>query len=165
MRILFWALGYLASCALVFAGCMTAFVGFVGLNTERNAYRVDVGPRGGECGSGFLHLDVETGGELYCGSVGVRPIQKPKTNAMFGFTDAQKDEVYRLARDLGEDGLSAADEDRIQAVLDKYKATVPAAARFRSADRWWWGIPEAWYGVAMIVVGGLGILVVRQLAD
>ncbi|TDD28917.1 hypothetical protein E1218_05755 [Kribbella turkmenica] len=164
MRCLFWGLGWLAACGLVFAGLMIGFVGFADLNVERNVYRLDVARSGDDCGGGFVHLDAGTGAELYCGSVGVRPIQKPKTNAMFGFTAEQKAEVYRLARELGEDGLSAADEDRIQALVEKYKATVPPADRYRTANRRW-GVPDAWIGVGMIGAGGLGILVLRQVAD
>jgi hypothetical protein len=161
MRCLFWGLGYAVSCALVFAGCMIAFFGFLDLATERDVYRVDVGPRGEDCGKGMVHLDVRTGEELYCGNPGIVWMQKPKSNAMFGFTDEQKDDVYRLARELGEDGLSAADEDRLQALLDKYKATVLPAHRYRTADRRF-GVPDAWIGVGMIVVGGLGLLALRR---
>ncbi|MFG1814589.1 hypothetical protein ACGFIF_12550 [Kribbella sp. NPDC049174] len=164
MRCLFTGIAYLVSCALVFAGCMIAFFGFADLNVERNAYRLDVGRSGGDCGGGFVHLDVGTGEELHCGPAGVMRTQKPKTNAMFGFTDEQKDDVYSLARELGRDGLSETDEDQVQALVDKYKATVPPADRFRTADRRW-GVPDAWSGAAIIVLGGLGILIVRRTAD
>jgi len=164
MRCLFSGIAYLLSNGLVFAGCMIAFFGFADLNVERNAYRLDVGRSGGDCGGGFVHLDVETGAQLHCGPGGVMLIQKPKSNAMFGFTDEQKDDVYSSARELGQDGLSEADEDQIQARVDKYKATVRPADRYRTANRRW-GVPDAWSGVAMLVVGGLGILIVRRTAD
>ncbi|WP_433166064.1 hypothetical protein [Kribbella sp. CA-247076] len=163
MRCLFWGLGWLAACGLAFAGCMVGFFGFVELNVERNVYQLDVGPRGEDCGGGFVHLDVETGEELYCGPPGVIRTQKPKTNAMYGFTDKQKEDVYSLARELGEDGLDEADEDELQQLLDEYKATVPPERRYRTAGRIR-GVPYLWIGAGMLVVGAAGILVLRRVA-
>lgn len=166
MRCLLWVIAWFGSCALVVAGVLTAFFGFLDLQTERDAYRADFARSGDDCGGGMLHLEVETGEPLYCGPPGVRRIrgQEPATNAMTGFTDEQKSEVYTLARDLGSDGLSEPEQDRIQALIDKHAATVPPGNRFRTANRWWWDIPQAWYGVAMAAAGVTGILILRRIA-
>jgi hypothetical protein len=161
MRVLLWVLGYVGSLALVLGGFVLGFVGFADLNVERSAYRVDVGPAGGDCGNGMVHLDEATGEELYCGPAGVIRTQKPKTNAMYGFSAEQKDDVYTLARDLGRDGLSESDEAELQALVDKYKAATPPADRLRTAKRRW-GVPDAWIGAGMVVAGGVGILIARR---
>lgn len=61
-----------------------------------------------------------------------------------------------LAKDLGADGVSAAEQQRIQQLVDKFAATVPEAARPHYDEGVslgpLWGAGLAWTGVGVVVV-------------
>lgn len=81
---------------------------------------------GDDCGASEVTFDVSDGAVLTCKPVGVAPISG---GADFpGFTRTQNEKVTALAR-LGAGGLSAADQQRIQQLVDQYAATVPASRR------------------------------------
>ena len=84
--------------------------------------------------------------------MGGRPFDRGADLA--GFTDAQNEQVVELSVKLSPDGLTAGERDQIQALVDKFVATVPSAER---ADR-----HPGLYGARLVWLGG-GLLAIAAL--
>ncbi|MFI5615018.1 hypothetical protein [Amycolatopsis sp. NPDC051903] len=104
-----------------------------------------------------MHPDEATGQVLACTGSAESTVTFP------GFTYAQNDEVEALARNLGADRLSEADQDRIQQRIDDIVATVPSSARPHHDEGVslgpLWGAGLAWAGGAVLIVGLVGAVV------
>ena len=157
MRVLLALILALGSVALLVGGFVLGLIGFAELNADNQTYKVEFKNSGAECGQGTLRLDLDDGSPLYCG-VG-RPISPPDVS-LPGFTQAQNQEVLSLARDLGNGGLSAADQREIQTLVDGFAATVPDAARPDHPSIW--DPNYAWLGVPMFLAGAVGLILMNR---
>jgi hypothetical protein len=98
------------------------------------------------------YLDVDNGQQLTCGSGSFSPLLNV-AGGIPGFSEAQDNEVFALARQLGEDGLSGADQTRIQQLVNQIDATVPQADRQQPPGySGFWGTPMAVTGGVVIVL-------------
>lgn len=107
------------------------------------------------CGVGvLLTLNVEDGKILRC-TMGY--------DGLPGFTDEQDEAVLALARELGAGGLSAADQQAIQARVDSFAARVPRAER-PYGDQLVAGRQKSGLGAIMVVAAIFGfVLIVRTI--
>jgi hypothetical protein len=158
MRLLLTVVALLGSVALLIFGGVSALVGYAEQHSADQTYVIGFKQTGSGCSSGELFLSVENGKPLYCEPVGVRPMSG--SAGLPGFTDSQNEEVLTLAARLGRDRLSGVDEQQLQALVDKFAATVPAAARpDHHSDIW--GARRLWLGVGAFAVGLIGWAVFR----
>jgi hypothetical protein len=145
---------------LALIGCFGSAVGALpllvaGYGEQReadNEYVVDYRRPHEHCGESQLTIDLDTGRPLYCEPMGIHPFDRGADLA--GFTDAQNEQVVELSVKLSPDGLTAGERDQIQALVDKFVATVPAAER---ADR-----HPGLYGARLVWLGG-GLLAIAAL--
>jgi hypothetical protein len=146
LRALAFQVGFFAFAA----GLVAVFVGSAG--GADKSYVADFGRPGEDCGPGTVHFDRYNGQVLRCAPNGGFAVSFP------GFTEAQNEQIEALAKELGADILSEADEVLIQQRIDEFAATVPESARPQPAGigplR---GAGLAWTGGALIVVGLLGM--------
>lgn len=147
------------ACVVAFAGGFPLMIAGFGQQRETgNTYVVDYRHNGDDCGSSKLTIDLDTGRALACVPLGVRPYDDGAE--LPGFSDAQNEQVIALSEKLSPDGLVAGERDQIQALVDKFAATVPAAERpDRNAGRWG---ALGWLGVALeLLVVLIYIFVIR----
>jgi hypothetical protein len=146
----------IASFVVGIAGIAAVFVGTADQYAANSTYVADFASHGDGCGPYEVHFDEDGGGVLACVGSAESSVDFP------GFTDAQNDEIESLALTLGEDGLSDADQERIQQRIDDFAATVPDSDRPRfdasvsiGPLR---GAGLAWTGGAALLFGVLGIV-------
>lgn len=99
-------------------------VGIAEQNAISQTYVVGFGAPGEDCPRGEAFFDKSTGESLDCvqaGAFGTSQATLP------GFSDEQNERMNALAGELGADGLSEADQEEIQALVDTYAETVPAS--------------------------------------
>lgn len=164
MRILAAIVVFLALFALFVAGVGFAIVGFADQNVANHVYVVQFARPGDDCGAERLALDVEDGHTLACTMV--PPMEEPDVE-LPGFTADQNAAVRSLAGQLGKDGLSAADQRRIQAEVDRYAAGVPPEKRPYPEEAffsfgWFWGARLGWLGVGMAAVPVIAYILVGR---
>jgi hypothetical protein len=160
MRCLVGLLVALGCTALFVGGAATAFVGFADQNVANHIYKVGFKHAGDECGAESLVLSIEDGAPLVCGPIGM-PLQRQKVDFP-GFTDAQNDEVFTLASELGSGGLSAAEQRQIQDWVDRLAAAVAPADRPQRSGLW--GARLGWLGIGMVAISIVGLIALRQQA-
>lgn len=141
-------------CAALFAiGGVSVLIGLAEQDHADEAYVVGYVPGAGCDDAHELYLRTEDGAILDCVSAGISfgsgRISLP------GFTDEQNARVGTLNDQLGQDGLSVADQREIQFTVDKLAAAVPPAAR-PYGDQSVWGAARAWLGGALIATAILG---------
>ncbi|MDQ4112924.1 MAG: hypothetical protein M3306_17805 [Actinomycetota bacterium] len=109
----------------VVAGSLAYFIaGIAEQNAMSQTYVVGFGAAGEDCPRGEAFFDKATGESLDCvqaGGFGSGQASLP------GYSDEQNQRMTALAAELGADGLSATDQQEIQALADTYAATVPAS--------------------------------------
>lgn len=164
LRLLLACLVAIVSVGLVAFGGVSALAGYLDQREADRVYVVQFKRPGDECGAARqMHLDVASGEPLSCrpGYAGV--IGGYAMDDLPGFTDAQNDEILALAKSLGGDGLSTAEQGQIQDRVDQIAATVPAAER---PDRkpGLWGARQAKLGGALALAGVVGLAVLVLLA-
>lgn len=160
MRFVLAFLGALAGVALAAYGATSVLVGFGEQRYVDRAYVVGFVPGSG-CGDAHdLYLRIEDGEVLDCvpeGGLGSGRVH------LTGFTDGQEDQVQDLVEQLGDDGLSAEDQDEVQRLVDSIAAEVPPAER-PYGDQAVSGTTRIWAGAAMAVGGMLGAVSILFLA-
>lgn len=117
-------LAILAGVFVVAGSLAYLIVGLAEQNAMSQTYVVGFGAPGEDCPRGEAFFDETTGKSLDCvqtGGFGSGQASLP------GFSDEQNQSMTTLAGELGADGLSAADQQEIQALVDTYAATVPAS--------------------------------------
>ncbi|MEV6648409.1 hypothetical protein [Amycolatopsis sp. NPDC051371] len=144
-------LGAILLLALAAFGGILTLAGIGEQHAVDTTYVADFGRSGEECGSGPMHFDESDGEVLTCLPGG--------SSAGFpGFSDEQNGEIETLAKQLGADTLSEADQARVQQRVDDFAATVPDSARPRY-DEGFTFVPlrGTWLAVAggVLVVGSL----------
>ncbi|HVV23721.1 MAG TPA: hypothetical protein VHF06_30080 [Pseudonocardiaceae bacterium] len=165
-RILLLTLGLLVVAGLGAFGAVSIVVGFAEQHAADDTYVVGFANPGADCGEGAQSFDVATGAALSCVPEGAGA---GSDRADFpGFTDAQNDQVTQLAKDLGADGLSLADQQRLQHLVDTLAATVPPARRPHYDEgvslEPLWGAALAWVGGGTVVVCVLCFVLVLRSA-
>ncbi|TCC38442.1 hypothetical protein [Kribbella speibonae] len=145
--------GSLVMTALLLGGAALAVVGGAQLWMQHGVYQVGFKTSGDDCGIEDVELDVRSGEPLVCTSL---PMPPSTYKATFeGFTDEQNENVFALATQLAQDdGLSKADQQKIQDLVDSYAASMPAERR--PQHRFWWGSNNL---IAGLGAAGLGALV------
>jgi len=133
-------------------------VGIAEQNAMSQTYVVGFGAPGEDCPRGEAFFDKTTGESLDCvqtGGFGAGQASLP------GFSDEQNQSMTALAGELGADGLSAADQQEIQALVDTYAATVPASKQPRYDEGVYaFGL----YGTRLVVVSGVvGLLALAAI--
>jgi hypothetical protein len=158
-------LGFVALLSMGVAGATAIVVGIAEQHAAENTYVVGLSRPGADCGSGAVGFDVSDGAVLSCELAGF-PAGSDVADFP-GFSDAQNQEVTDLAKQLGGDGLSTADQQQIQGLVDQFAATVPAAQRPHYDEgvsvEPLWGAGLAWVGAAALAVSVLvHVLVLRR---
>ncbi|MCT2588070.1 hypothetical protein [Actinophytocola gossypii] len=137
---------------LLLGGGALVFVGFLEWSETSGKRSVEFASPGDDCDAARLELNIEDGTRLTC-TTGV-PVPSSAFRGLEGFSAAQNSEVLTLAADLGEDGLSEAEQQRIEDRVDEIAATLPPLEDERILPGPT-GINRILLGVAMLV--GLGI--------
>lgn len=139
--------------ALLLGGVVLAVIGGFDLRDEHGLYQVGFKTSGEGCGYEDVELEVESGKPLFC-TTGPMPPSTYKAS-FEGFTDEQNENVFALATQLAQDdGLSKAEQQKIQDLVDSYAASMPAERR--PQHRFWWGTNNL---IAGLGAAGLGALV------
>jgi hypothetical protein len=144
--------GVLSMVVLVLGGIALAVAGGFQLWEDHGIYQVGFKEPGEGCGIQDVEIDVRSGKPLFCTSL---PMALNTSEASFqGFTDEQNSNVLAQAEQLAEvDGLSNADQRKIQGTVDTYAATVPKDRRRQHS--FWWGINNLIGGLGAAGLGGL----------
>jgi hypothetical protein len=156
-------------CIIIIAAAIpTALAGFLDQKAADKAYKVEFKLPGERCSPAHqIHLSVSDGRPLPCVRVGSLPSSGNPT--VKGFTEAQTDEVIKLAAALGSDGLSAGEQRRIQDRVDQLVTSVPSAerAQYQATIRLggMWGSRIAWAAIGALVAAVLGLIGCYRLAD
>jgi hypothetical protein len=143
-------LACLAMVAAFAGGWPLLIAGFGQQREADNLYTVDFRHDHDDCGASKLTIDLDTGRALQCVPLGVRPYDGGSD--LPGFTDAQNEQVIALSEKLSRDGLLPPERKQIQALVDKFAATVPAAERGDRHSGLLWGARMAWTGVALELI-------------
>ncbi|WP_155058503.1 hypothetical protein [Streptomyces blattellae] len=170
MRVFLASLAAVGGVGLAAAGLVFVPIGVLEQRSAGDMYEVAFQQVGDECSGGHeLYLDIENGTPLDC--VPSYVIGGSPRVDLPGFTEAQNDEVARLGRQLGSEGLTDAEQHRIQNRIDEIAAAIPDADRplpdsatVWPADAGVWGARRAWLGGGMIAVGILGIIYAMRAA-
>lgn len=164
MRILLAMVLALGGIGLMATGLPFVLIGVLEQRSAGDMYEVAFQRVGQECSGGHeLHLDVDSGTPLDCVPsyfLGGSPrVDLP------GFTDAQNDEVAELGERLGGEGLTEAEQRRIQDRVDAFVAAVPDgdrpipdSATVWPADAGVWGTRRVWLGIGAAVLGVLAVV-------
>jgi hypothetical protein len=158
MRVLLLMLAAVVAVGMVAVGGVGALVGYLDQREADQTYTVEFTSVGADCGGAWqVHLDLADGKPLACrpGYTGV--VGSSPRDDFPGFSDEQNERVLALAASLGSDGISAADQGEIQALVDQTAAGVPDGQR---PDRrpGLWGARQAWLGGGLAVSGALGLI-------
>jgi hypothetical protein len=151
MRVLLAVIAVLGGLGLFVGGLMFALVGFADQRVADHVYVVAYKHSGDDCGPGRVTFDLEDGAPLGCSPV---PLTEVNVN-LPGFSKAQNGDLESLAAELGAGGLSAAEQQQIQGLVDRYAAGVPAEERPYPAEAYIslygiWGARLGWLGVGML---------------
>ena len=109
MRLTVAMIGMVVGVLVIAFGLATVLAGFLDQGAADKAYVVEFKHPGEKCSPAHeLHLSVSDGEPLPCVRAGFLPAGR---NAQLeGFTEAQTDQVIKLAREAGRDGLSTAEQ-------------------------------------------------------
>ncbi|MFD0854813.1 hypothetical protein ACFQ07_21415, partial [Actinomadura adrarensis] len=151
--------GMVGSILIIVFGLVTALAGFLDQNSADKAYVVEFKHLNEECSPAHeLHINVSNGEPLPCVRSGFLPTSHKAQ--LEGFTEAQTDQVTKLAALLGRNGLSETEQHQIQAEVDRILASVPEAGRkqYTATVRigGLWGEPLGWVAIGAVVVSALG---------
>jgi hypothetical protein len=135
-----------------------AFVAVIaGIGEQRaadHAYVVGFAHVHDNCGPDSVTFDLVDGAPLGCEPAAI-PMGGPSRASFPGFTDDQDRQVTELADQLGEDGLSPAEQQQIQRMVDGFAAKVPDSRRPHFDEgvsvEPLWGAGLAWTGVAVLI--------------
>jgi hypothetical protein len=151
MLLMFLAL--LGCAAMAAIGVPSVLVGIAEQRHADEAYVVGYVPGAGCDDAHELYLRTEDGAVLDCVSAGIS--YGSGRVSLPGFTDEQNERVDTLTGQLGQDGLTVADQREIQHTVDELAAKVPPAAR-PYGDSSVWGTGRIWLGVALITAAVVG---------
>jgi hypothetical protein len=110
-------LGVLALMAAFGGGITMAFLGFVSEYADNYTYKVGFKHPGDACGNNKVAFDVVGGAPLTCGFGLHRKLP--------GFTEAEDDELVKMAKQLGTDGIDAASAAVVHGLEDGCRRTDP----------------------------------------
>lgn len=153
----------LGGLALFVGGFVFAIVGFADQRVADHVYVVAYKHSGDDCGPERLAFDVEDGAPLSCTAVPMLDVDVD----LPGFSETQNNDVESLAARLGSGGLSTADQQQIQSLVDRYAAGVPAEERPYPSRAFielygLWGARLGWLGVGMIGAAVVIYVVMRR---
>ncbi|TCC64565.1 hypothetical protein E0H73_09275 [Kribbella pittospori] len=129
-KVLLVLVACLVELALFAGGAVLAFSGFADQNAARYDYKVGFKHPGDDCGNNELSVDVTTGDPLQCLSSG--------SGSLPGFSDEQQSEVVGLSKQLGEGGLTGAEQDQVQKRVDRIADSLPPDRRPQHPWLWGW---------------------------
>jgi hypothetical protein len=167
MRLSLAMAGAVGSIMVIAFGLASALVGFLDQSSADKAYEVEFRHPGDECSPAHeLHLSVSDGKPLPCVRAGFLPVGRRAQ--VEGFTEAQTDEVIKLATELGASGLSAGEQRRIQHQVDRILISVPPAKRAHYEATisvgGLWGRDLGWTAIGAVVAAALGCIGCFRLA-
>jgi hypothetical protein len=124
-----------------------------------DAYQIEFGRTGHTCNQYLdVHLSSDTGQPLDCTSLDT---SFGAGVAFSGFTAEQNEEIAALAKRLGSDGLTGAEQQQIQGRVSQLAATVPKDKQpYHYSGLWGAGL--AWTGGGIIAAGLLLFATLRR---
>lgn len=157
----------LAAVLLVGVACVVTGFGQQSQVDDFDAFRVEFGRPGSDCDSlDFLFLDTANGHQLDCLPEGFTPI------SLFGdgpeqipnFPSADSARVVALIRRLVPGGLDSGEQRQIQDLIHRIGYSLPRSEWPSQPIHYsgLWGDALGWTGVAIMVAGIAGFLVVRR---
>lgn len=138
----------LCAMALIVGGLALGGVGAWNLYDEHTRYQVAFTHSGADCGAEAVAIDVQTGKALNC--TRTAPFSPNDQTPTFpGFTAEQNANVLALAEQLaGDDGLSKAEQKKVQASVRSYASTA-------QHHGFWWGANNLVAGLGAVGLGAL----------
>jgi len=161
MRLLVGMVGVLAMVVLLLGGIALTGIGAMNLYDDHTAYHVAFKKPSDGCGARKVTFDVQSGKPLFCTSLPTVPGHP--TASLPGFTDEQNANVFALAEQLADDGLSKAEQQKIQASVSDYAATVPQDKRPQHG--FWWGSNNLIGGLGAVGAGTLLYAALRRIGE
>lgn len=134
------------------AGVAYLIVGIAEQNAINQTYVVGFAGPGDDCPRGEAFFDESNGESLDCVQ---RGFTAGGESELPGFTDKQNQTMVALASSLGVDGLSAAEQQEIQDLVDTYAASVPESKQPHYDEGvYFFGL----YGTKLAVLSGVFVV-------